>query len=154
MLKYFLLFLLYLKVRLVGWRLFVIVLCRLLAVVWCCSALRLLLLIYGFRLLLWLWGFESRGWAVRLCLCGLCRMGGMLLIGLSRVVWNLVTSTYMPMVLFNYLHNDMSTSISHTSLLIFLKQHISTFLQHSAIRNCIITSNNRTQGYAYKLWSS
>lgn len=78
-------------------------------------------------------------------------MGGKLLIDLSRVDWNLVTSTYLPMVLFSYLHYGTITSIGHTSLLILLKQHISTLLQHATIGSCIITSNNRTQGYAYKL---
>lgn len=122
------------------------------AVGWlCCSVGRLLLWTCGFRLWLLLLGFGFKGRFVGLCLCGLCRMGGMLLIDLSRVDWNLVTSTYLPMVLFNYLHYGIITSISHTSLLILLKQHISTLLQHTPIGSCIITSNNRTQGYAYKL---
>ncbi len=133
-------------------RLFFIVLCTMEPVGWpCCSASRLLLWICGFRLWSPLLGFGFRDLFVRLGLYGLCRMGGKLLIDLSRVDWNLVTSTYLPMVLFSYLHYGTITSIGHTSLLILLKQHISTLLQHTPIKSCIITSNNRTQGYAYKL---
>lgn len=117
----------------------------------CCSASRLLLLICGLRLWSPLLGFGFKELFFRLCLYGLCRMEGKLLIDPSRVDWNLVKSTYLPMALFSYLHYGTITSIGHTSLLILLKQHISTLLQHTPIGSCIITINNRTQRYAYKL---
>lgn len=66
-------------------------------------------------------GFGFKDLFVRLCLYGLCRMEGKLLIDLSRVDLNLVMSTYLPMVLFSYLHYGTITSISHTSLLILLQ---------------------------------